>query len=282
MRKAVFILFFIFLFSPVFFVFAQEPIKILLVPGHDDESWGAQYGDIKETNMTLALAAKIYDLLKKDERFEVYITRDNAGYKKEFADYFSSRREDISAFKKNAKIEMLQKILDGVFIKKINPPHSSVSEDVSIKLYGLNKWANENAVDAVIHIHFNDYPRKDKWTIGKYTGFAIYFPDEELVNSKESSQLAIDIFTQLRKKYKTSTYEKELGGLIPDQKLIALGSNGTLFPNVRSVLIEYGYIYDKKFRTSSARLQAYKNMANLTMQGINNYFFNSPHPKPSP
>ena len=44
---------------------------------------------------------------------------------------------------------------------------------------------------------------------------------------------------QLNKKYITSTYKKELGGLVPDQKLIALGSNGTLLPSVRSVFGMY-------------------------------------------
>ena len=252
---------------------AQTPVKILLVPGHDDKVWGAQYGDMKEANMTIALATRIYNILEKDERLEIYITRDNAGYKKDFADYFSSNWEDISVFKKNAKVEMLQKILDGIFVKKVNHPHSKVSEDVSIKLYGLNKWANEHKINAVVHVHFNDYPRPNGWTIGKHTGFAIYFPDEELSNSRESFQLALDIFTQLRKKYKTSTYEKETGGLISDQELIALGANATLDADVPSVLVEYGYIYEKKFRVKSTRLQAYKNMAELTATGIQNYFF---------
>ncbi|MFH1192350.1 MAG: N-acetylmuramoyl-L-alanine amidase [bacterium] len=248
------------------------PIKILLVPGHDNEVWGAQYGNIKEADMTLALATQIYNLLKKDERFDVYITRDNTGYKKEFTDYFSLHREDISAFKKNAKIEMLQKILSGIFIKKVNPSHLTVSEDIALRLYGFNKWANENKIDAIIHVHFNDYPRPSKWTAGKYKGFAIYMPDGQFANAFGSGQLAANIFMQLRKKYLTSTYEKELGGLISDQKLIALGANDTLLSSARSVLVEYGYIYDKKFRTKSARLAAYKNMAKLTVQGINNYF----------
>ena len=128
-------------------------------------------------------------------------------------------------------------------------------------------------MDAVIHIHFNDYPRAQKWTVGKYKGFAIYMPDGQLVNWKESGQLAADIFTQLRKKYITSTYEKELGGVVSDQKLIALGSNGTLLPSVRSVLIEYKYVYEKILRTKTTRLKAYDNMASLTAQGIKNYFF---------
>ncbi|HEY4513116.1 MAG TPA: N-acetylmuramoyl-L-alanine amidase [Candidatus Paceibacterota bacterium] len=251
---------------------ANPRVKILLVPGHDEEVWGAQYGSIKEATMTLSLATRIYNILKKDKRFEVYITRDSKGYVKEFSGYFTNK-DDINAFKENAKKETQSKIESGEFKERESVPHNAVSADTAVVLYGINKWANENKMDAVIHVHFNDYPRPSKWTIGKHKGFAVYFPDSELENWMESSQLAADIFTQLRKKYATSTYGKELGGLVPDQKLIALGSNGTLLKSVRSVLVEYGYIYEKKFRTSSPRIQAYNSMANLTTTGIKKYFF---------
>ena len=277
MKKLLFIVSFLaVLLFPITFIKASTPIKILLVPGHDNEVWGAQYGNMKEAAMTLALATQIYNTLKKDKRFEVYITRDVEGYTQEFANYFINHEAEIIAFKENAKKAMLSEITNGSFIQKENVPHVSVKQNISVVLYGINKWANENKMDAVIHIHFNDYPRPNKWTIGKYKGFVIYIPDGQMENWRESGQLAADIFTQLRKKYLTSTYEKELGGLIPDQKLIALGSNGTFVESVRSILIEYGYIYDKKFRTSSARSISYKNMTNLTVAGIKNYFFPKP------
>ena len=144
---------------------------------------------------------------------------------------------------------------------------------MAIKLYGINKWADENKIDAVIHVHFNDYPLPNKWSIGKYKGFAIYIPEGQMVNSQESTQLAKSVFSQLSTKYIPSTYKKELGGLTPDQNLIGLGSNDTLSASVRSILIEYGYIYQKIFRDSVTRHQAYKDMANLTFKGIKNYFF---------
>jgi len=264
-------------FLPIFPIYAAKtdapvkPIRILLVPGHDNEVWGAEYGNMKEADMTLAVATQIYNLLKKDKRFQVYITRDANGYTKEFSD-FLAQKDSVIAFEQNAKKLIQDKIANGSFVVKTNPPHHKVSEDVALRLYGFNKWADENNMDAVIHIHFDDYPRPTKWTIGKYKGFTIYFPDGQLANWKESSQLAADIFTQLHKKYSTSTYKPEAGGLVPDQSLIALGSNDTLNASVRSVLIEYSYIYEKKFRTKSTRLQAFKNMAQLTATGIKNYF----------
>ncbi len=273
-RVPVLVLFFVFIFlscSKISNAQTIAPIKILLVPGHNNEVWGAQYGNLKEAAMTLAMANRIYDILKKDKRFEVHITRDKDGYTKEFADYFSNHQADIIAFEKSGKQEMQNNIISGQFIQKKNAPHLTVSSDVAIRLYGFNKWADENKMDAMIHIHFNDYPRANKWTMGKYKGFAIYMPDPQFPNGKESDQLATDIFTQLHKKYITSTYPPERGGLIPDQKLIALGSNDTLDASVRSVLIEYGYIY--RFGSLSTRQNAYANMSNLTVTGIKNYFF---------
>ncbi len=250
-----------------------RPIKILLVPGHDDEVWGAQYGNIKEADMNLALASKIHDILKKDKRFKVYISRDKKGYTKEFSDYFSKNKEDILVFRENAKAYTKSKVASGEFTVKTSPPHNNATEDVAIRLYGFNKWADEKEMDAVIHIHFNDYPRPDKWTIGKYEGFTVYFPDAELPNGEKSEDLAADIFEQLDKKYTGSNFPPEKGGLVADQSLIALGSNSTLLPSVRSVLVEYGYIYEKKFRKKSARELAYKKMASLTAAGVEQYFF---------
>ena len=202
--KIFFFTFFLLLILSPFYSFAassspSKPIKILLVPGHDNEVWGAQYGNIKEADMTLALGTQIYNLLKQDKRFQVYITRDSKGYTKEFADYFVNNQTDILSFKENAKQQMQNKITSGTFIQKANAPHHAVSEDIAMRLYGFNKWVDENKIDAVIHIHFNDYPRKNKWVIGKYKGFTIYMPDSQFANSKESSLLATDIFTQFTK-----------------------------------------------------------------------------------
>jgi N-acetylmuramoyl-L-alanine amidase len=245
----------------------------LITPGHDKEIWGAEYGNIKEADMNLVLATQIYNLLKKDKRFEVYITRDQNGYTKEFADYFSNKKTEIISFKDKAKEDAQIKIDNGTFLNKSGVVHNTVNEETAIELYGINKWANENKIEAVISVHFNDYPRSNKWVIGKYKGFAIYVPDKQMVNASKSSELAKSIFSQLSKKYIPSTYTKETGGLVSDEKLIALGASGTLNKEVNSILIEYGYIYQKIFRDSITRHQAYKDMATLTTKGITDFFF---------
>lgn len=274
MKKEILIILFIVLFAP-FTLRANEtkptPIKILLVPGHDNEVWGSQYGNIKEADMNLVLANQIFNTFKNDKNFKVYITRDKNGYTKEFAEYFLNKKEDILLFKENAKKKTKENILNGGFIQKINVPHVLVNSEMSLRLYGINKWASENKIDAVIHVHFNDYPRKNKWVKGKYKGFSIYVPEGQMANSSLSLSLAKDIFSQLSKKYAKSTYEKESNGIIPDQSLIALGSNNSLIESTRSVLIEYGYIY--RFGDSVMRRKSYKTMSDLTVKGIKDYFY---------
>ncbi len=242
-----------------------------MVPGHDSESWGAQYGKVKEADMNLSLATKVFLALKKDKRFEVHITRNSKGYTKEFENYFLNHKEEIIAFKSKAQTEFKARVEKGTFVEKENTPHNKASADVALKLYGINKWANDNKMDAVIHVHFNDVARKNVYDTGPYKGFVVYVPEEQMANAKESIILGKSLLKELKKKYDTSTYEKELGGLTPDQKLIALGSHGTLYPSVRSVLVEYGYIY--RFKTKNSRETAYKHMSSLTTTAIKNYFF---------
>ena len=271
---------FLFIFSIVFTltgltfvpgrVYAATPIKILLVPGHDDTTWGAQYGNTKEAGMNLALATRIFNSLKKDKRFEVYITRDLNGYTKEFSDYFANNKDEIVSFRNTHKAAHKQKVGEGNFIEKETVIHNAADERMSVILYGINKWANEHSIDAVMHIHFNDHVRKTVWAEGIHKGFAVYVPEGQMINSKTSTELGKKIFTQLRKKYRVSTYEKEKEGIVFDQKLIALGSNGTLNKDVRSVLVEYGYIY--RFKTKKFRESAYAAMSSYTVSGIKNYF----------
>ena len=59
-------------------VFAYEVfparLKVLIVPGHDNENSGAKYGNMKEADMNLELATKVYNQLKEDGRIAVSYT----------------------------------------------------------------------------------------------------------------------------------------------------------------------------------------------------------------
>ncbi len=252
----------------------KPKIKILIVPGHDDEVWGTQYGKIKEADMNLSLGNELYNILKKDKRFEVYITRRWGGYTKEFDEYLTNNKEEINDWRTEKKKINQEKIVSG---ELVNSPqevhHVNANQHTSDVLYGINKWANDNKMDLVLHIHFNDYPRDTKWEVGKYRGIAMYVPDSQMANALESKNVAQRIWDKLRTKYVASDYPKEVNGIIPDPGLIAVGTKETLDAGVRSVLVEYGYIYGKIFRKSSTRHKAYKDMARLTAKGIEKYFF---------
>src|SRR3989344_1998652 len=256
----------IFVFSLLLFpdsTKADAPVKILIVPGHEFEVWGAQYGNIKEADMNLSLAEELHRKLAKDERFELYITRDWQGYTKNFSDYFRNNAKEIEEFRTKAKEKYQAKIDKGEILKKEGVPHNSARSDTAFKLYAINKWAIENNIDAIIHIHFNDYPRSTKWTKGKYRGFAVYKPEAQMANAEQTAPLAETIFKKLREKYAISTYPPESKGLIEEQKLIAPGSNDTL-GSIPSVLVEYGYIY--RFGNQAFRLKAYQDMASRTAE----------------
>lgn len=285
MKKLVLITLALFTFLTVFYVYAAKPastsvvqlttkpIRILLVPGHDKSDWGGRYGNVKEESMNLVLATQIYNSLKQDKRFEVFITRNQSGYVKEFADYFKQNRSAILTWETKAKKVFQGEIASGTVVTNVGAPHADAILDTALMLYGFNKWANENNIDAVIHVHFDDYPMPSVWDVGQYTGLTVYIPDAQMTNAKESTILGKDILDQLLMKYHKSTFKPESAGLVPDQKLIAMGSFGTLSASVRSVLIEYGYMYEKTFRTLALRQQAYTTMSDLTVKGIKNYYF---------
>ena len=65
-------------------------LRILLVPGHDNEFWGTQFKSLKEATITLELGKQLARLLILDGEFEVMVSRDESGYNPLLASYFSS------------------------------------------------------------------------------------------------------------------------------------------------------------------------------------------------
>ena len=129
--------------------------------------------------------------------------------------------------------------------------HNFATVDTALKLYAINKWANENNIEIVFHIHFNDYPGRKFNQIGEYTGFSIYVPEYQLPNHRASSKLAESLKNQLEKYFTKSDLPAESSALIEDQELIAVGSNASR--DGVSVLVEYGYIYEPPFRNEEAQ-----------------------------
>lgn len=249
---------------------AEVDAKILIVPGHDNESWGTDYRGVKEADMTLALGVKLFELFSADNRFKTYITRNQNGYAGEFSDYFVRELESIRDFILEKKNKMIQDVSSGKIVEVSGVPHNTPAQSIINRLYGINKWANDNAIDITIHIHFNDVPRKNRNLPGDYSGIAVYIPERQFYNYKKSKDVADSIFNRLYDLYPLSNLPKENLGVVEDQDLIATGSYNSV--NNAAMLIEYGYIYEPVFQNIKIREKAISDLALQTYLGVKDYF----------
>src|SRR3989344_5718188 len=95
--------------------YKTDKIKILIVPGHDNYSIGAQFKGIKEAQMNAELGQELFDFFQKDDKFEVYATRvKNGDYSQWFSDYFESNKEEIRNFRENWKGKWRQAVEQGM------------------------------------------------------------------------------------------------------------------------------------------------------------------------
>lgn len=248
----------------------NKNIKILIVPGHDDEYWGTENDGIKEVELNRELALKLYDRLKKEAGFSVAIVSDENGYTKTFEKYFDKKEKEIKKFIKKSQKNFQQKIKDGNIQFEDSNYHNKAPEEVAFKLYGINMWANENEFDLVIHVHFNDYAGRYKDKKPKYNGFTLYVPEKQFKNHDVSQEFAQNIFNRLSRISAVSNLDHEKEGIVETQELIAIGSNETL--SVPSVLIEYGYIYEPQFTNPDVRPYVISDLADETFLGVKDYF----------
>lgn len=245
-------------------------VRILVVPGHDRQSWGTQFRGLKEVELNLELGEELFDLLSQESLFDVYISQTKSGYSEEFLKYFESEREETAAFVAEQKGLMQKYLTAGKIHSAVSVVHNDAPNDVAMRLYGINKWANEKGIDIVIHIHFNDYPGRRASLPGKYSGFSIYVPESQYSNAKGSKPPAESVHDRLIKFYAASNLPIEDGGVVEDQELIALGSNNSL--DSAAMLIEYGYIYEPAFTDPSLRSVVLSDLALQTYLGILDFF----------
>ena len=250
---------------------SKTKIRVLIMPGHEPDYGGAEYGDLKERDMTVDLARYLEGFIKNNNHYEVVLARDKDNWNPTLANYFNTYWNDIISFFKERKSETLHLVNSGT-VKKIENGliHNSARQDVALRLYGINKWSNENKIDIAIHIHFNDYPRKNSSEAGKYSGLAIYVPEKQYANSTTTGAIADSIFKRLAKYNAVSDFPREEDGIVEEQDLIAIGSYNTL--DVPSMLIEYGYIYEPQFADPIVRDSTLKDMAFQTYLGFQDFF----------
>jgi len=252
--------------------FNEGTIKILLVPGHDNKNSGAQFHGVREADLNIAIAKFLSMLLKENDRFEVHTARDfeTGNYTKELTSYFARETASIRTFRDDLQQVMNALFTLGIAQNKSTLNHSFAKEEVSLQLYGINKWANEQNIDIVLHIHINDYPRAQQSSPGIYTGFALYVPEAQYPNALASQSIATSILEELAHSLAISNLRYEREGIVEDQDLIAVGSNASR--EGVSLLIEYGYIYESQFRRPEVRDAYTEELAYRTYQGFKNYF----------
>lgn len=249
-----------------------EKVRILIVPGHDNESWGTEFRGIREADMTAEVGVELLRLLATDSAYAPILVRDMDEYTPEFRDYFQTSAADVRAFVAN-KAQLMKDLSRQTLVSREQGViHRRAATSVVDKLYAINKWANDNRVDIVLHLHFNDYPRRRTSQAGRYSGFALYVPEEQFSNAKASRAVASALFGQLSKFYAASDFPQEDSGIVPDQDLIAVGAYNTLDPV--GILIEYGYIYEQKFLDKEIREAFLKDLALQTEIGLNRFFGN--------
>ena len=250
---------------------SKTKVRILIMPGHEPDYGGAEYGDLKERDMTVDLARYLEGFIKNNNHYETVLARDKNNWHPTLANYFNTYWTDIIAFFNERKSETMHLVNNGS-LKKIQDGliHNSARQDVALRLYGINKWANENTIDIAIHIHFNDYPRKNSSNPGKYSGFAIYVPEKQYANSTTTGAIADAVFKRLSKYNAVSDLPREEDGIVEEQDLIAIGSYNTL--DVPSMLIEYGYIYEPQFADPVTRDSTLKDLAFQTYLGLQDFF----------
>lgn len=245
-------------------------VKILIVPGHDNESWGTGFDGVREAEMTVAVGEELFRLFSLSPVYEPMLVRDHTGYTPVFKEYFANETANVRTFVLGKRRVMSGLEQAGKVYRTEGISPNTALPSVVFRLYAINKWANDNGVDIVLHLHFNDYPGRANHRPGRYEGFAFYVPDQQFSNARASRVVAQSLLEQFATFYAESNLPIENGGIVPDQELIAIGAYNTLDP--ASVLIEYGYIYEARFRDERIRAAFMKELALQTYIGVNRFF----------
>jgi N-acetylmuramoyl-L-alanine amidase len=252
-------------------------VNILIVPGHDDEHWGTEFKGLKEVELNRIVAQKVYEYLLSEEGINPVLASDTQGYNSIFENYFRREENKIEKFIKDSKKDFSKKVDEEEFKQVEKNFHNTAPDKVIQRLYGINRWVNNQNFDLVIHIHFNDHAGR-KWNqTGKYDGFSIYTPGKLFDNYEISRTLADSIFEELKKIRPVSNLEEEKEGVIEDHELIAIGANESL--EAGAILIEYGYIYEPVFLDPATRDTALDYFAYATYSGIKKMLGENPKAK---
>lgn len=247
-------------------------VEVLIVPGHDNHYSGAVFRGQREADMNLMLAQKIAKQLATDPNVFVTVSRDENGFYPPLAEYLDENKDEINKFIIDSKKATNRFLIKNDIEVDTGVTHNDAPGEVAFGLYGINKWIAERSFDLVLHVHFNDDSSHWGDNLGEYGGYTIYVPDKNLPNADKAIPLAQSIGREMRKTFYPSNLplEKNLSdefGIVPDFKLIAVGSNRTL--ETPSILVEYSYIYEPHMASEFLDVSTTM-MARATARGIFN------------
>lgn len=248
-----------------------EKVRILIMPGHEPQFGGAEFMGFYEREFVVDIANRLQKELATDASFEIVVARGNEGWNDDFEYYFDKQGRKIERFVNDHKKDM-EKLEKRGKLKEndAQAAHNEARSDVALRLYGVNKWANENDIDLVLHLHLNDEMSHAANTRGIYSGVAVYVPDSIYGNAKASKAIAEPIFERLNTTNATSTFGLETSGILEDRELIAIGAYNTA--EIPSLLIEYGYIYEPRITGEGARTEVFSDFAYQTALGVKDFF----------
>ena len=253
-------------------------IRVLIVPGHEPDAGGTVNGRLKERDLNVQLAEQLRGFLEADGRYQVMLSRDENGWNPVLAEYFSEHWDEIDAWRKDARAEMEARIASGEVAKPVvTIGHNDAPHDVAVRLYGITKWADENDIDVMVHVHFDD-DRASTRAAGHRDGFAVFVPSPQYDNGPPSRAIGENVLARLRAFDPIGDLKGEIaaGGLVDDPQLIAVGEQNTSDP--ASLLIEYAFIYEKQLKTPSIRALAVRDQAYQTALGLQDFFFGDAPP----
>jgi len=248
-------------------------LRLLIVPGHEPDFGGAFYQGVYEREINVEIADELVELLQKHGGYEIVVARSKSAWLSELNGYFTDEAKATHNFVQDQK-EKTAVRSEGEGIEEevdtSSVTHAAARPDAALHLYGINRWANENDVDLVVHLHVNDAPDHAPNVPSQYSGYAVYVPDSLYGNHETSKELAEAVADRLDELSDVSTLPGEDQGIVPDRELIALGAFGTL--NLPSVLIEYGYLTEPRFTLPEHRETVTKDAAYQTYLALQDFF----------
>ena len=248
---------------------SNKKIRVLIVPGHEPDNGGTNYGDIYERNLVVTIGEDFQQFLNGNDRYQSFITRSTQAWDPIFAAYFQNDWDQIISWEQTAKTSWATST--AMNESDQGEISNDAAADDAIRLYGIVKWANENNIDLMIHMHLNNYPdAMAKDIVGKYSGLVMYMPAPDLGNNAISKPIAEAMFKRLSLYNPISDLPVESEGLETDDSLIAMGAYNT--SKVATMLIEYDYIYEPQFVNPAVRPIALKDLAYQTYLGVQDYY----------